>query len=128
MSAVLQARLEHAPRGHPLIHLLLEEAVGAAPLALGASKRHIGIPQELVGLVLAFCRERDAEAGTDHDILPVDGERHCQRVQDARRERSRLNRLAATLLQNGELVAADAGQRILLAHAIAQALRRSFQA
>ena len=42
-----QVVLHRAPRLHLRVHLRLEEAVGAAPVALGAIERQVGIADQL---------------------------------------------------------------------------------
>ena len=39
-----------AARLHPGVHLRLEEAIGAAPVGLGAVQRQVGVLQQLVGV------------------------------------------------------------------------------
>ena len=47
-----------------------KKRVRAAPLALGAVKRHVGILEQLVRIVPVFGSECDADAGADDDLMP----------------------------------------------------------
>ena len=57
----------------------------------------------------------------------LDDERRAQRFDDAGRKRRRVRRLGSRILQNDELVAAHAGDRIGLSDAAAQPVRHRFQ-
>ena len=69
-----QVELERAARLQPRVHLGLEEAVDAAPVRLGAIERHVGVLQQLVGVVAVARRDGDADAGADHHLVAVDVE------------------------------------------------------
>ena len=67
-----QVVLQGAPRLHLRVHLRLEEAEGAAAVALGAVERQVGVAHQLVGLVAVRRADGDADAGADHHLLAVD--------------------------------------------------------
>src|SRR5438874_10825878 len=60
--------LQQAARLRPLIHLRFEEAMGAAPVHLGAIEREIGILQQLVRIRVGVGGERNADACADDDL------------------------------------------------------------
>ena len=57
-----QIELELAPILHLRVHFRLEEVIAAAAVRLGAIERHVGIAQELIGLVAVGRRHGDADA------------------------------------------------------------------
>jgi len=59
---VAQIELEIAACLRLDIHVLLEEAPGAASVGLGAVERHVGILQERVGIDAVARRDSDADA------------------------------------------------------------------
>ena len=74
-----QIELEPAALLHLRVHFRLEEVVGAAALGLGAVERHVGVAQQLVGLVAVGRRHGDADAGADDDLVAEHVERLEQR-------------------------------------------------
>src|SRR6202008_3650785 len=67
-----QVELEQAARLQPLVHLALEEAMGAAAVALGEVERHVGVLQQQVGVDAVVGRDGDADAGADYDVAALD--------------------------------------------------------
>ena len=82
-----QVVLHGAPRLHLRVHLGLEEAVGAAPVALGAIERQVGVPHQLVGRHAVGRADGDADAGADHHLVAVDVVGLAHRLDDAMRQR-----------------------------------------
>ena len=70
-----QVVLQRAPRLHLRVHLRLEEAVGAAAVALGAIEREVGVAHQLVGARAVGRADGDADAGADHHLVAVDRRR-----------------------------------------------------
>ena len=100
---------QRAARLQARVHAGLEEAEGAAAVGLGAIERHVGVLQELVGVGAVGRRQRDADAGADHDLVAVELERLAESFDDrARRARRPRAAGAARDLQDRELVAAEA--------------------
>ena len=115
-----QVELHAAPRLHLRVHLRLEEAVGAAAVALGAIERKIGVAQKLVGISPVRGTHGDADAGADDHLLAVDLVGLAQRIDDAQRQRGGVDRLRDRCLHDGEFVAAHARDRVGLADASPQ--------
>ena len=69
-----QVELQLAARLHVGVHVRLEEAVDAAPLALGAVQGEVGVLEQLVGIGAVAGRHGDADAGADRDLMAVDVE------------------------------------------------------
>jgi len=116
-----QIELERVMRLHLRIHFGLEEMMRAAPFALGAIERHVGVAQQLVGLFAVGRRDRDADADADHHLLAGNIERLGNRRDDAAGEFARLRRPGAHL-DNGEFVATKARNRVGAANGSLQAL------
>ena len=104
---------------HRAQHGALEHLVDALAAALGDVHGDVGVAQQL-GLVdgLALV-EGDADAGADGDLPADQGERRAQGGQDPLGEHPR--RLEIRVLgQDGELVAAQPADGVVLAQAAAQ--------
>ena len=67
-----QIELERPAQLQPLVHLALEEAVGAAAVALGKIERHVGVLQQQVGVDAVAGRDRDADARADGNVAAID--------------------------------------------------------
>ena len=117
-----QVVLHGAARLHLRVHLRLEEAEGAAPVALGAIERQIGVADQLVGAQPVGRADGDADAGADHHLVAVDLVGLAHRLDDALRQRGGIGRLGDGDLHDGELVAAHARDGVGLAHQRAQAV------
>ena len=104
------------------IHVDLEEAIGAATLALGPIEGEVGALEQAVGLGPVAGRERDADRGADVDLVAVDVEGRDQRLHDAAGEADGVVDLADGRLQHDELVAAEPCDDIALAHRALQPL------
>ena len=91
-----------------------------APLRLlRAVHRHVGVAQQLVGVVAVLGEERDADAGADVERMPstVNGASSAAHEPLGDRDAAAAPRAE----QDRELVAAEAGQRVLGAERAAQA-------
>ena len=75
------------------IHLRLEEAEGALAVGLGAVERHVGVLEQLVGLIAVAGRDGDADAGAGGDDVAVEIERLAEHGQHAGGEAGDLRRL-----------------------------------
>ena len=65
------------------MHRGLEEPVAALAVALGDVHRRVGVADQLVGVGRRVALgDRDAEAGAQHDLLPVQAQRRHQRLED----------------------------------------------
>ena len=106
---------------HLRVHVGLEEAVGAAPVVLGAVERQVRIAHQLVGCEPVGRADGDADAGADDDLAALELVGLAHRLDDALRKRRGVGRLVDRHLQDRELVAAHARDRIGLAHQRAQA-------
>ena len=72
---VSQVLLETAAGLHALVHLRLEEAVGAAPFALGAVEREIRVLHEAIGIAAVGWCQGYADARVDGGLVPAQVER-----------------------------------------------------
>ena len=124
---VAQVVLHEVARLHLRIHLRPEEAIGAAPVGLGAVERQVGVPDQLVGGEAVRGPHGDADAGADHHLLPIDGVGRAHRLDDAQRQRRGIGRLADRHLQHRELVAAHARDGVGFPHQLLQALCHHLQ-
>ena len=68
------------------IHFALEEMMHAAAVVLGAVQRHVGVAHQLFAVVAVAGRQRDADAGADHDLDAVHVIGFAQRVDQPQRK------------------------------------------
>ena len=122
-----QVVLHGAPHLHLRVHLRPEEAVGAAPVALGAVERQVGVADQLVGARAVRRADGDADAGADDDLRAVEIVGRAHGLDDAQRQHGGIRRLGDGDLQDRELVAAHARDRVRLPDQGAQALRHHLQ-
>ena len=113
--------LHRAAHLHLCVHLRPEEAVGVAPVGLGAIEREIGVPDQLVGVLPVCGPDCDADARSNHDLRAVEVERHAESLDDAKRQCGGIGGLRDVHLNDRELVAAHARDRIRLADDLTQA-------
>jgi hypothetical protein len=119
LDRTLQGGVHVVAVAHRAQHGALEHLVDALAAALGDVHGDVGVAQQL-GLVdgLALV-EGDADAGADGDLPADQGERRAQGGQDPLGEHPR--RLEIRVLgQDGELVAAQPADGVVLAQAAAQ--------
>jgi len=108
-------------------HAGLEKAEGAPAIFLGLVERHVGVPQKLIGGLAIGWRKRDADAGSDHDLLTFDIVRLAQERHDAFGQDARLRRSGEPRLQDREFVAAESSDHVGAAQARAETLRHRRQ-
>ena len=75
----------YTARLHLFVHLRMKQVVCASSVCLGAVKRHVGIPKELVGLVAIGWRNGDPNAGPDNYLVTIDFKRFAERSDQVRR-------------------------------------------
>ena len=91
-------------------------------VGLGARQRHVGVLEQLLGLVAVAGRHGDADAGADHDGMAVEQIGIADRLQQPSRQQHRILGARQPALDDGEFVGVEAGERVLLAQGGAQAL------
>jgi hypothetical protein len=94
----------------------------AAPVGLGAIEGHVGLLQQLVGVVAVGRRGRDADAGADHHLMALDIERRGHGLDHPLGQARGARHVGQPRLHHRELIAAKAGHGVALAHAASQAL------
>ena len=124
---VAKVELKAAARVRPHVHLGLEEAPGAALVGLGPVERHVGDLEQVVRPGGVVGRQRDADAGADDDLMPVDLVGLAERGHDAPGQRRRFVAAGDRRLHDDELVAAEARDDVGRAHQPAQAIGHGAQ-
>ena len=117
-----QVALERLARLQPRVHAGLEEAEGVAAFLLGAIERDVGVLQQPPGIEPSSGISAMPMLAVTSDLVAVEVERRGQRLEDAAAELLRAVGLLDADLDDRELVAADARDRVGLAHAGLQAL------
>ena len=98
------------------IHLRREEQVAVSAPRLRVVHGDIGVVQQDIEMLVEGI-ERDADAGADECLVPVEAERPRQLVEDFLRDRRGVLDVANLRQQHGEFVAAQPRHGILLAYA-----------
>jgi hypothetical protein len=98
--------LQRAAGLHTRVHLRLEEAIGGAAIGLGAIKRHVGVLQESIRVRAVVWCDGDADACSDHHLMPLEIAGRCNRFDDAPRQGGRFRRFPYADLHDGEFIAA----------------------
>ncbi len=119
MDGPAQVALEVQAPQRRRVHVLLEELV--EPLAGGLGRVHggVGVAQQLVGAVVVEGAARDPDADRGRQLLALDAERRLERLGQALGDG---RRVASVLEQDRELVAAEAGARVAVPQAGADAV------
>ena len=99
------------------VHRGVVDAGAVAAFVLGAVERHVGMAHDVGGAADLLVDHGDADAGADHDGLVADrvgrADRRDQAVGDGQQRRM----VGAARGDDGEFVAADAGDEVVVAHA-----------
>ena len=108
------------------VHRLVEDRVAAFAPPLGLIHRDVGVAQQGIRAAgPAGAGDADAEAGRHRDLAAVDADRDGERVAQPGEHGPRGDQL--TFEQDGELVAAEPGDRVAGADAGAQPLGGPFE-
>ena len=110
-----QLVLDHAAALQCLVHALLEEAHALAAVALGAGERDAGMAKHGGRGVAVGGGERDADAGGDQHVLAGHLQRPAQGLDQAVHEGHDVAEIGDVDEGDGELVAAEPGDQIVLA-------------
>ena len=102
-------------------HAVLVDAVLAAAGVLGGVHRDVGVAQQRLGALGVGGGERDADAGAGGDAVLAERDRAGERVEQALGRALGVREVGDVLEQDGELVAAQAGDGVLGADGLAQA-------
>ncbi|MNM59370.1 hypothetical protein D3C81_706210 [compost metagenome] len=105
----------------------VEALVAVAAVALGLVQRHVGVAQQLLGLVAVIRRNGNADAHPHRELVPLDLERRADRVDQALRSVACGLPALQAGQHHGKLVAAQAGQGVVFAQLAAQALAQRAQ-
>ena len=90
------------------IHAAVEDGIVCFAAGLGTIHRHVGVAQEIVGMVLAGSTERDTDTGGCEYIVAGDIERRHKLVGDALSQVDRFVDIGDFFQQDRELVATEA--------------------
>ena len=104
-------------------HGFVEHGAAVAPLFLGAVHRRIGIAQQLFAIAIARVPHGDAQAGGGKQFAAGHPHRPPQHRQQALGEVAHVLHAVRVFHQQGELVAAQARDHVVLAHAHGDAPR-----
>jgi hypothetical protein len=117
----MKVTFDHVALAGLRVQFGVEEAEGRARFDLGAVQRNIGLAPDFAGGLAILRYQRNADTGAD---LMADGagcDRFVELGEDAQGDARRLLGAHQLRREHGELVAADAGDRITLADRASQA-------
>ena len=124
---IAQIEFQRAAHLQADVHFRLEEPPDRPAIRLGEVERDIGAFQQFVIRLAIAGRDCDPDADADRQAVAFDLVRRAENLDDAAGEDRRIFRLIEAGLQNGEFVAAEAGDRVDFAHAGLQPLRHRAQ-
>ncbi len=104
-----QGHFERQPRRHRGIEVFAKEAIDAAAQRLGPVHRHVGVAHEPVEVDIVARVHRDADADRNHHLLLAEKEGRVERVEQALSNEGGIVGTTDVLGDDGELVAAQAG-------------------
>jgi len=122
LDRVAQIDLDLAAALGASVHSGFEKAEGAAGIVLGSGQRHVGVLQQLLGLVAIARRHRDADAGAGHDGMAVKQKGIADRFEQPPAQQHRVFRPSQPALDDREFIGVETGKRILLAQRRSKAL------
>jgi len=100
--------------------LCVEQLEARAAVRLGAIHGRAGVAEHAVGGGPGVAGHRDAHRGADGDVLAPGRERTAEAVENPLSDGGGLVGPAELGVQQGELVAADACERVTAAHHLAE--------
>ena len=118
-----QMLLAHHLLEHPHVQRRVVQLQAVAATLLGAVERHVGALQQLIRAHAVAGIEADADARGDVQLVAVDVEGRADRLEDLLRRLDRVLGASQAAQDEDELVAAHAGDGVLVAHAGAQTTR-----
>ena len=125
LERVAEVVLELEALGHAPADGGVEELVARAAVVLGALHRGVGVAHERLGVVAAPVGDGDADAGADDDGSVAEHDRRGERVEQPLGDLDRAALAGQALAEDGELVAAEARERVAAARAAPRAARRA---
>ena len=105
----LQAQASQGAR----VHAVVEDLEGGWALQLGAMHGGMGVAEERLRLGVGRRCGRDADGGGGKDLLAPDGHGTAESGAEAVGHADEIVRLAEVVHEDGELIAAEVGERVL---------------
>ena len=127
VEGLAQLLLQLAAATHLAVDAGDVELVAVARAALGQGHGLFGFLQQLLGAVAVFREQGDADGGAQAHFLLLQGEGRFEAVEDALRQLGGFVGLLDVGLDQGELVAAEAGQGAEAAAVAAQTVGQGQQ-
>ena len=109
------------------VHFRFKETERSEPFALGARQRHVGILEQLLGVVTVAGRNRDADAGTADDAVSVEQIRLADRRNQTARQHGDFFRPRDAGLYHGKFIGAETCDGVLFAQGRPQALGHTLE-
>ena len=102
---------------------VVEQHQAPAAGLLRAVHRGVGVTNQILGVLLGIDRERDPDAGTGDHVAVREVEWKTERLEEPLSDRDGILLVAEVLAEHRELIAAEAGDRLLAAQRVLEALR-----
>ncbi|KAF0133222.1 MAG: hypothetical protein FD152_1688, partial [Xanthobacteraceae bacterium] len=123
LEGLTQVHLDGTARLRAAVHLFLVEVQDAFAAGLGATERHVGALQQLVGIAAIARRQGDSDRSAADDRLVIDLGDRGQGFDDPRRQAGHLVDGPAAVLEHHELVGAEARHDVAVTNREAQPVR-----
>jgi hypothetical protein len=120
---VAERAFEQFTAGEVGVHRRVVDAGAVAALVLGAIERHIGVAQNIAGVLDAAVDDGNADRSADIDAVPADDEWRADRRENAFGYCLQRIIVRGAGHDDGEFVTAEAGNEIVVAHGLTQAPR-----
>ena len=127
LDGVAQIDLDAAAALRARVHFRFKEAERPEPFALGARQRHVGILEQLLGVVAVAGRNRDADAGAADNAVSVEQIRLADRSDQAARQHGDLFRPRDAGLHHGKFIGAETRDGVFFPQGRPQALGHALE-
>ena len=122
LDSSLELRAELVALADDGVHARIEDGEAGLAVGLGQIHRDVGVADDIGRVLAGVAGAGDADAGGDRDVVVADQVRRAELAGQPLGHGARAAQVGGVLGQDGELVAAQAGDQVALAHRVRDAL------